>query len=150
MVIFEQTAPPLSELDIKRVENRLRIRLPQDLKEHYLLHNGGRPRPRFFVNDDDAYDVDQFYPMNTGPDKLSFERTYIMMVDQTPQFPRGYIPFADTTGAGFFMYSVNPESFGSIMFNQPEYYGDDERYVLFLAPSLRDFLESLTEYPDEL
>lgn len=48
MVVFEDTAPPLSELDIKRVENRLGIRLPQDLKEHYLLHNGGRPCPQFF------------------------------------------------------------------------------------------------------
>jgi hypothetical protein len=148
MVVFERTASPLSELDIKRVENRLGIRLPQDLKEHYLLHNGGRPRPRFFVKDGEAYDVDCFYSMNTGAKGSSFERTYVMMVDQTPEFPRGYIPFADTTGAGFFMYSVNPESFGSIMFNQPEYYGDDERYVLFLAPTLRAFIESLTELPD--
>lgn len=51
MVVFEETASPLSELDIKRVENRLGIRLPQDLKEHYLLYNGGRPRPQFFVKD---------------------------------------------------------------------------------------------------
>lgn len=148
MVVFEKTASPLSELDIKRIENRLRIRLPQDLKEHYLLHNGGTPRPRFFVKDDEAYDVDCFFPMNTSGNGVSFEQTYVMMVYQTPQFPRGYIPFADTTGAGFFMYSVNPESFGSIMFNQPEYYGDDERYVLFLAPTLKEFLESLTELPE--
>jgi hypothetical protein len=150
MVVFERTASPLSELDIKRVENRLGIRLPQDLKKHYLLHNGGSPRPEFFVKDGEAYDVDCFYPMNTGAEGRSFERTYVMMVDQTPQFPRGYIPFADTTGAGFFMYSVNPESFGSIMFNQPEYYGDDERYVLFLAPTLKEFIGSLTELPDGL
>lgn len=150
MVVFERTASPLSELDIKRVENRLGIRLPEDLKEHYLRHNGGRPRPRFFVKDGEAYDVDCFYSMNTGAKGSSFERTYTMMVDQTPEFPRGYIPFADTTGAGFFMYSVNPESFGNIMFNQPEYYGDDERYVLFLAPTLKAFIDSLTELPEGL
>lgn len=39
MVVFEDTASPLSELDIQRVERRLGMRLPQDLKEHYLLHN---------------------------------------------------------------------------------------------------------------
>ena len=148
MVAFEQTASPLSELDIKRVEHRLGIRLPQDLREHYLRYNGGTPRPRFFVKDGEAYDVDCFYSMNTGAKGRSFERIYIMMVDQTPEFPRGYIPFADTTGAGFFMYSVNPESFGSIMFNQPECYGDDERYVLFLAPTLKEFIGSLTELPE--
>src|SRR5260221_405851 len=122
MVFFERTAPPLSELDIERVERGLGVRLPQDLKEHYLLHNGGTPRPRFFVKDGEAYDVDQFLSMNTGERGSSFERTYVMMVDQTPEFPRGYIPFADDSAGDFFMYSVNPESFGNIMFNQHEYY----------------------------
>src|SRR5215813_582411 len=95
MVVFERTASALSEVDIKRVERRLGIRLPQDLREHYLLHNGGRPRPRFFVKDGEAYDVDEFFPMNTGEKELSFEKIYVMLVDQTPEFPRGYIPFAD-------------------------------------------------------
>lgn len=148
MVVFERTAPPLSELDIKRVERSLGIYLPQDLKEHYLLHNGGRPRPQFFVKDGEAYDVDEFLSMNTGDKNSGFEHTYRLLVDQTPEFPRGYIPFADATGGDIFMYSVNPESFGNIMFNQHEYYGDDERYVVFLAPSLKEFIDSLTELPE--
>ena len=150
MVVFEETASPLSELDIKRVEHQLGIRLPQDLKEHYLLHNGGRPRPRFFVKDGEAYDVDQFLSMNTGAKGSSFERTYVILVNQTPEFPRGYIPFADDSSGDHFMYSVNPESFGNIMFNQSDYYGDDDRYVVFLAPTLREFINSLTEEPDAL
>jgi hypothetical protein len=36
------------------------------------------------------------------------------------------------------------------MFNQQEYYGDDDRFVLFLAPTLREFINSLTEEPDAL
>ncbi len=150
MVVFERTASPLSEVDIKRVEHRLGVRLPQDLKEHYLLHNGGRPRPRFFVKDGEAYDVDQFLPMNTGGRGSNFEETYVMMVDQTPEFPRGYIPFADDSSGDLFLYCVKPDSFGNIMFNQHEYYGDDYRYVLFLAPTLREFINSLTEEPDAL
>ena len=80
MVVFERTAPPLSELDIERVERRLGGRLPQDLREHYLLHNGGTSRPRFFVEDGEAYDVECFYPMNTVAKEPSFEETYVMMV----------------------------------------------------------------------
>ena len=34
------------------------------------------------------------------------------------------------------------------MFNQHEYYGDDDRYVVFLAPSFSEFINSLTEEPD--
>lgn len=150
MVVFEETAPPLSELDIERVERRLGVRLPQDLREHYLLHNGGTPRPRFFVKDGEAYDVVCFHSMNTGARGSSFERFYVMLVDQTPEFPRGFIPFANSSGADMFMYSVNPESFGSIMFIQYEYFGDDDRYVVFLAPTLKEFINSLSEEPDAL
>ena len=150
MVVFEQTASPLSEVDIKRVERRLGIHLPKDLREHYLLHNGGRPRPCSFVKDGEAYDVEKFLPMNTGDKGLSFEDTYVMMVDQTPEFPRGYIPFASDGMGELFMYSLKPDSFGNIMFNDSEYYGDDDRYVVFLAPTLREFIDSLTEDPDAL
>lgn len=149
MVIFERTAPPLSELDIKRIERRLGVHLPQDLKEHYLRHNGGRPRPRFFVKDEEAYDVKKFLPMNIEDDKGStFEDTYIMMVDQTPEFPRGYIPFADDSSGDMFLYSVRPESFGNIMFISYEDYEDPDRYVLFLAPTLKQFINSLSELPE--
>jgi hypothetical protein len=124
--------------------------LPQDLREHYLQHNGGTPRPRFFVKDGEAYDVVYFFPMNTVAKEPTFEETYVMMVDQTPEFPRGFIPFADSTGGDMFIYSVRPESFGNIMFYQHEYFEDDDRYVVFLAPTFREFIESLTEEPDAL
>jgi cell wall assembly regulator SMI1 len=150
MVVFERTAPPLSELDIERVERRLGVRLPQDLREHYLLHNGGRPRPRFFVKDGEAYDVVCFHSMNTGDKGSSFERIYEILVDQSPEFPRGYIPFANSSCGDLFIYSVNPESFGNIMFYQHEYFGDDDRYVVFLAPTFREFIDSLSEEPDAL
>ena len=142
MVIFEKTASPLSEVDIKRVERRLGIHLPKDLKEHYLLHNGGQPRPRSFVKDGEAYDVGHFLAMSTGERGLSFEDAYVMLVDQTPEFPRGYIPFAIDDGGNLFLYSLKPDSFGNIMFNQHEYYGDDDRFVVFLAPTLREFINS--------
>ena len=35
MVVFENAAPPFSEVDIRRVEHRFGVSSPQDLKEHY-------------------------------------------------------------------------------------------------------------------
>ena len=148
MVDFEWTGSPLSELDIRRVERRLGIQLPQDLKEHYLQNNGGRPRLRFFLKDGEPYGVHEFHVMNTDNKNLSFEHSYITLVHRTPEFPRGYIPFASDESGDYFMYSVKPDSFGQIMFNQHEYYGDGDRYVVFLAHSLREFINSLTEEPD--
>jgi cell wall assembly regulator SMI1 len=148
MVVFEGTASPLSELDIRRVECRLGIQLPEDLKIHYLRHNGGSPRPGFFHKDGDAYGVGEFLSMNTekADNKASsFEWVYELLVVQTPEFPRGYIPFADDdTGGDLFLYSVKPGTFGSIMFYQHDCYEDD-RHVLFLAPSLKEFISSLSE-----
>lgn len=71
-----------------------------------------------------------------------------MLVDQTPEFPRGHIPFAYDDTGDYFLYCVKPDSFGKIMFNQHEYFGDDDRFVVFLAPTLREFINSLSEYPD--
>jgi cell wall assembly regulator SMI1 len=145
MVVFERTAQPLSEVDIRRVERRLGVHLPHDLKEHYLVHNGGRPRPRFLVKDGEPYGVHQFLAMNTGGMTSSFEHAYVMLVDQTPEFPRGYIPFGYDESGDYFLYSVKPDSFGKIMFNVSEYLGDDDRFVVFLAASLREFVNSLSE-----
>ena len=75
----------------------------------------------------------------------NFEWVYELMVNQTPEFPRGYIPFASDEGGDLFMYSVEPDSFGNIMFNSHEDYGDDDRFVVFLAPTLREFINSLSE-----
>jgi cell wall assembly regulator SMI1 len=148
MVVFERTAPPLSELDIKRVEKRLGVRLPQDLREHYELHNGGRPRPQFFLAYEDAYDVDNFFSMNTDAKGTSFEETYSLLVDKSPEFPWGYIPFADDSSGDLFVYSVRPESYGNIMFISHEDHEDPDRYVVFLAPTLKEFINSLTELPE--
>lgn len=145
MVVFERTASPLSAADIIRVERRLGVHLPRDIKEHYLLHNGGQPRPRFFVKDGEPYGVHQFLAMNTGNRTSSFEDAYVMLVDQTPEFPRGYVPFAYDESGDYFLYSMKPDSFGKIMFNEQEYFGDDDRFVVFLAPTLREFINSLSE-----
>jgi hypothetical protein len=145
MVVFERTSPPLSELDIARVEHRLGVHLPHDLKQHYLLHNGGKPRPGFFHKDGEAYGVHEFLSMNTGDKNSGFEATYVDLVDQTSEFPRGYIPFASDETGDYFLYSVKPDFFGNIMLNSHEDYGDDDRFVVFLAPTLREFINSLSE-----
>ncbi|SEM31018.1 hypothetical protein SAMN05443254_101715 [Bradyrhizobium sp. OK095] len=46
------------------------------------------------------------------------------------------------------MYSVISKSFGNIMFNSRADYGDADRFTFFLAPTLREFIDSLTELPD--
>jgi hypothetical protein len=81
---------------------------------------------------------------------MTFEDAYVSMVDQTPEDPEGYIPFANDPSGDMFLYSVRPESFGNIMFISHEDYKDPDRYIVFLAPTLEQFINSLTELPEGL
>jgi cell wall assembly regulator SMI1 len=143
MVTFEQVSKALSDLDIKRVENRIGVTLPQSLKAHYLKHNGGVPVPNSFWKDGEWYSVQQFLPMITDNRNSGFEQTYEALVEGTPEFPRGYIPFAVDDAGDYFLYSVRPDTFGEISINQSDYVNDANRFVIFLCSSLETFVSSL-------
>jgi cell wall assembly regulator SMI1 len=147
MVEFIRTAPAISEREIEAMERQLNLKLPDDLKAHYLRYNGGRPTPRFFEKDDEWYGVHQFMTMIHGDRNTGFEATYSDLVLDNPLFPDGVIPFADDEGGDYFVYSVRPESYGQILFVQSDYFEDPDRYVVFLSPSFGEFLEALAEEP---
>lgn len=129
------------------MERRLNLWLPPDLKRHYLTYNGGRPVPRLFVKDGEAYGVHQFLRMVHGDRDTGFEESYQSLVLDNPLFPTGVIPFAYDEGGDYFVYSVRPESHGQILFVQGDYFEAPDRYVVFLSPSLAAFLDALKEEP---
>lgn len=147
MATFVKTAPALSSADIEATERRLNLRLPEDLKAHYLRHNGGRPQPRFFEKDGEWYGVHQVLAMVHGDRNTGFEASYESLVLDNPLFPAGVIPFAYDEGGDYFVYSLRPESYGQILFVQGDYFEEPDRYLVFLSPSLGAFLEALAEEP---
>jgi cell wall assembly regulator SMI1 len=147
MVTFSRIRPPLTQADLASVEKRLGVILPADLKDHYLRHNGGRPAPRFFEKNDEWYGVHQFLTMIHGDHNTGFEETYRDLALDNPLFPAGVIPFAVDEGGDYFAYSVRPESYGQILFVQSDYFQEPDRYLVFLSPSLANFLDALADEP---
>lgn len=137
--------PPLTTADIEEVERRIGAVLPADLRDFYLRHNGGHLVPPCFVDDDGVLEVQLVLYMKSGNASSGFEETYEGLVLNTPEFPRGFIPFAVDQGGDYFLFSIRKEDYGSISFNQSEYYDDPERFVIFLAPSLKAFLDGMTD-----
>jgi cell wall assembly regulator SMI1 len=146
-VIFDRVRQPLSPSDIRAVEEELKITIPGDLREFYLLNNGGRPHPGFFPKGGDWYEVHQFLPMKTSDRNVGFEETYKDLVLGTPEFPKGFIPFAVDEAGDYFLYCIKGDAFGEIMFNQSDYTDDPGRFIIFLAPDLASFVKGLAE-PD--
>jgi hypothetical protein len=144
VVTFHQTRQQLSPSDIQQVEQKIGISLPDDLQEHFLLHNGGQPNPRYFSIGDDWIGVQQFLPMNTADRNSGFEQTYEDLVLSTSEFPTGYIPFAIDDGGDYFLYCMKEDQFGKIFFNQSEFYDDPNRVLIFLSDSLSAFIGRLS------
>jgi cell wall assembly regulator SMI1 len=145
MVKFEETERPLTEKDLDDVEKYIGTKLPIDLRNHYLAHNGGHPTPSFFQGDDDLYDIYFFLPMKTGNKNIGFEEKYRDLALANPYFPKGYIPFATDEFGDYFLYDIRPGHFGEIAFNQSDYFGDERRFVVKLSDSFAKFIESLVD-----
>lgn len=145
MVKFEDTERHLTESDLDDVEQNIGTKLPEDLRNHYLAHNGGRPNPRFFPFDGDLYGIHEFLAMKTGDRNSEFEETYRDLALSNPYFPKGYIPFAVDEGGDYFLYDIRPGHYGEVAFNQSDYFGDESRYVVKLSDSFANFIESLVD-----
>lgn len=145
MIVFRNTHPAITDADLDAVETRLGIVLPPDLRAFYLRNNGGTPEPAFFKAHDNFYNVEYFTAMNVKKTPESFEELFVMMVLKTPEFPRGYIPFAVDEADDFFLYSVRKMDYGSIWFARSDFYGDEDFDLVVLAPSLSAFLDGLCE-----
>ncbi len=148
MPIFIKTYPALSDSDIAMVERRIGTAIPDDLREHYLHANGGKPVPSAFLRQGEYFEVQQFLGMKYAPMRSSFEETYEDLVLGNARFPVKMIPFAVDDAGDYFLYSTSSLTRGQIFFNQSDYFNDPDRFVIFLSQNLVSFLNSLTRPHD--
>jgi hypothetical protein len=135
---------PVTEEELQRLEQRLSVEIPQELRQHYLRVNGGTPVPNAFVIGEDYYKVQEFLRVDEGDDN-GVEATFTD-ISSNDIYPSGFIPFAVDSSGDYFLCSLS-ESPGSIFFYQSDYYDDPERALVFLAPSFSNFIAQL-QYDD--
>jgi cell wall assembly regulator SMI1 len=143
---FLNLSPQLTAEDISRVESAIGCRLPDDLKQHYLRFNGGRPeRSLCRTADDDYISVHGFMPMCYGENGELFETVWRWHKIDTPFIPAHLIPFAYDVGGEYFCYSVAPNEAGTIYHFLSEFTDSPNRALIYISSSLEAFINSLED-----
>lgn len=151
-LILINLAQSISGNDLLDLEGRFEIKIPIDLRNHYLAQNGGFPNchkmcyiPRG-VDPCDANSItfNGFYPIKytSTPKGSTLEANYASYADEQNLFNKDeYIPFGfDVSGFPFLMKF---DGHAIYLLNRDEVDGDDREIIEFVAPSLQEFIDGL-------
>jgi hypothetical protein len=106
---FTKCEKSLIEGDLLAVEQALKIKLPKDLKQHYLQYNGGKPEKPLLVHPNGDYDdieIRDFIPIRYAekfgddPDYTAEGRAREGWADKT--LPGDLFPIAFDWGGNYF------------------------------------------------
>lgn len=135
----------ITEKDLVEIENKYNFKFPQDFFSHYLKYNGGTLQKDIYKDEDgDEFVFNWFIPIKSESRNLETVLD-LLWVDGT--IPRWLIPFADDPGGDLYCFSIDEDDKGAIYYWSHEYdYGEDpEEHVYFLAGSLKEFIDAMTE-----
>lgn len=139
------TKKKLTIEDIMEFEKEYNLSMPNEIKQHYLLYNGGYPEKAMYVVDGREYVINYFYSICCG-EGLALEKTMPLLSDEKV-FPKWLVPFANDEGGNLFCYSIKLGEEGTIYYYDHEFeYGENpEKYVCVLSDSLISFMNALQE-----
>lgn len=138
------------EEDLDRIEQKFHIKIPKEMREHYLAYNGGRPERTVFTDKNgDEYFVDLFIPVRERF-KRPIEKTLELLRADGGVISDWLIPFAEEIEGNFFCFSARESDFGAIYYYKHKFeYGEDpEEHITYLAESITAFINALTENED--
>jgi len=107
---FSKTGPAVTRSDTEKLECDLGIRLPDEMRNHYLRFNGGMPQLDWFpmTEDWDAIWIHEFLPIATGEGEGATVQSVYARVAGKAGYPRSLIPFAIDPGGN--ILGVDAES----------------------------------------
>jgi hypothetical protein len=157
---FTKCEKSLVENDLLAVEQALGIKLPEDLKQHYLQYNGGKPEKVLWVYPNGEYDdieVRDFMPIRYAekfgddPDFTAEGTANEGWTQDT--LPRNLFPIALDWGGNYFC--VNHEN-GGVYYFIRDVWSDNlsveknlQVNTRFVTSSLSEFVCSLIPGEDE-
>ena len=145
---FRNQQDSVSDDDLSKVEDALKIILPAELKSQLKRSNGGRPYPNCFMKDGEVWIVSQFYSISHGPKATRFEDAFqTLVIDGMSFFPRDLLPIAEDPGGDIYCISTNPKLQAKIFGWQHEKYNDPDQSVVELCDGLDEFINSFIECP---
>jgi len=145
----------LSSADLASLEQRLRIKLPDDYRAFLLRHNGGVPeRAGFRFKDDPDPDsgsmVNRFLAVYDGRYD-NFEQTFQTFKGREPRLPAELVPIARDPGGNVICIATAGPNTGAVYFWDHEREGNRPSYdnIHLIANNFEEFLEGLYDHMKE-
>lgn len=135
--------PGLTDAELDEVEAEIGESLPQSLREHYAERNGGQLlNCAFTVPDGQTVEVHELLEMRpTGSGE--FEEAFKQARVDPGTLPGAFVPFAIDPGGALFCIGHTADTSGQVFYFQPEDAEEGENAMVYLAASLRDFIEGM-------
>ncbi|MDT4329063.1 SMI1/KNR4 family protein [Methylomonas sp. MED-D] len=142
-----ESAVPLSESDIERIEERIGIKLPSELKMFLLKSNGGKPKPDTVCFEGEYFDSVAFF---YGEEFRSYVSDLILSTENYRDLiPGHYLPFGESPGGNVYCLSLKDEDYGAVYYWDHEmanYDGEPwEENMTKLSNALSEFIDGLHE-----
>lgn len=142
--MFSEVSKQLTINDIREIEEKLNIKLPEQLINHYLKFNGGIPDKPYVCSNisDIETSVHAFSPMKYD-DELDYtlEECYLNYKTRSV-IPEKFLPFAYDAGSNPFCINLKTGQVVIIWLDMGEV---TEKEIKLLANSFDEFMNSLQE-----
>jgi cell wall assembly regulator SMI1 len=143
-IVFERSAPKLTQENISQAEKTMDVILPPQFVEHYLRQNGGVPSKSYVLNEDteEYIEVSVFSPLHyklQNSDGSTIEETYNDFKKRRI-IPKNYLPFARDWGGNLFCICLDSQQIVFILMDMGAF---TQECASVIAPSFDTFLAAL-------
>lgn len=153
MNIFYKSEKDISPEILAEVEKFMNVQIPQELREHYLEYNGGKPERNCWWQDDFIYfEIAKFKPIRYVNNEVNqekyatLENNYFNRITENV-LPKEYVPFAYDHGNNYFCINTKTEDI-CIIFMDLGNPIENPDSIRILTNGFKNFIENLEESED--
>lgn len=144
---IKESSKPITKEEIKNIEDKVKIKFPEEIINFYLKHNGGIMADNRDIYIDEINDIDVtlklFLPMKykRSDEDVLFEEFYEKIVLEKQLIPINYLPFAIDYGGNPYCINLND---GKVYIGYLEDYdGTPESTIRFISNDLLEFIDGM-------
>jgi cell wall assembly regulator SMI1 len=133
------------DLDIRRLENRLGVKLPEEYRAFLEKYNGGRPNAKYFLVvgfDNEPRQILDFYGIDDPIESCRLDWNFEVLFGR---MPNGFFPIACEDGGNIICLSLAAKSYGNIFYWDHDEESQPATYVNVykVADTFKEFFDGL-------
>ncbi|MCU0433093.1 MAG: SMI1/KNR4 family protein [Bacteroidia bacterium] len=140
LTILNNQESKVQPSDIDYFEERYKIKIPEKLKDFFLLFGGSRIKEMYYHRGESLDQVCDILLVKSIQGKPSCESIY---QGHLSYGDIGFIPFAIDSGGWDYNVSINPDTYGQVWVDKFD--SGEETPFEFVCNSFEEFIDGLTE-----